>query len=87
VPKRTIEADGRRWSVTTSGRRTQYVKDEFGIVFTSEDEAREQRVTRYSPLATKSTELALSSLSDRELIELLATSQPAWTSPELGYRR
>lgn len=87
MPRRTIEADGRRWSVMTSGRRTQYVKDEFGIVFTSEDRVREQRVTRYSPLGAKSTELALSSLSDRELLELFATSQPAWTSPELGYRR
>ncbi|HEX9894513.1 MAG TPA: hypothetical protein VGA78_11350 [Gemmatimonadales bacterium] len=87
MPKRIIEVDGRRWSVSPSGRRTQYVKDEFGIVFTSEDERREQRIARYSPLAAKSTELSLSALTDRELSELLSMSQPAWTSPELGYRR
>jgi hypothetical protein len=87
VPRRIIEVNGRRWSVSPSGRRTQYVKDEFGIVFTSQDDAREQRITRYSPLGPKSTELALSALSDRELADLLAVSQPAWTSPELGYRR
>jgi hypothetical protein len=87
MAKRIIEVDGRRWSVMASGRRTQYVKDEFGVVFTSEDERREQRIARYSPLGAKSTESSLSALSDRELSDLLAWSQPAWTSPELGYRR
>jgi len=82
-----IEVDGRRWAVSPSGRHTQYAKDEFGIVFTSEDEAREQRVARYSPLATKSTELSLAALSEQELAGLLRRSQPAWTSPEMGYRR
>lgn len=87
MPKRIIEIDGRRWSVTSSGRRTQYVKDEFGIVFTSEDDRREQRITRFSPQGAKSTELALSQLTERELTQLFAMSQPGWTSPELGYRR
>jgi hypothetical protein len=41
---------------------------------------------RYSPLASKSPELALASLSARELVALLARSQPAWTAPETGYR-
>jgi hypothetical protein len=31
--------------------------------------------------------LSLGQLSDKELADLLAYSQPAWTSPELGYRR
>jgi len=87
MAKRTIEVDGRRWEAAPSGRRTQYSRDEFGVVFTSLDDAREQRVARYSPLAVKSAELSLAALTDRELRDLLRTSQPGWTSPELGYRR
>jgi hypothetical protein len=86
MPRRVIEADGRRWTVTLSGRRTQYNKDEFGVVFTGEAPP-EQRVARYSPLAVKSAELSLSRLSDQDLATLLQRSQPSWTSPELGYRR
>ena len=44
-------------------------------------------MTRYSPLGAKSRELSLGQLSDQELAQLLAVSQPAWTAPELGYRR
>ena len=84
---RVIERDGRRWTVAPSGRRTQYTRDEFGLVFTSVEEPPEQRIARYSPLAVKSAELSLASLSDPALMELLARSQPSWTSPELGYRR
>ena len=74
--------------VAVSGRNTQYTKDEFGLVFTrGTGPDREQRVTRYSPLGAKSRELSLGQLSDRELADLLAHSQPAWTAPELGYRR
>jgi hypothetical protein len=87
MPRREIEMEGGRWSVRPSGRRTQYSRDEFGLVFTSLDATREQRVARYTPLAAKSGELALASLSDDQLRELLARSQPAWTSPELGYAR
>ncbi len=87
MPQRIIEQDGRRWAVTLSGRRTQYVKDEFGLIFTSLDDRRERRVARYSPLAVKSTELSLASLSEAQLGELLRCSQPSWTSPELGYQR
>ena len=87
MPTRLIEVDGRQWSVTPSGRTTQYNRDEFGIVFTSRDEAKVQRIARYSPLAVKSTELSLAGLSDDRLKELFRRSQPAWTSPELGYRR
>ena len=88
MPRRIIEVDGEQWQVAVSGRSTQYNKDEFGLVFTrGTGPGREQRVVRYSPLGAKSRELSLASMSDRELAELLAVSQPAWTAPELGYRR
>lgn len=83
---RVIEASGRRWRVALSGRRTQYVKDELGIVFSAADGS-ERRIARFSPLATKSPELAFGGLTDRDLRTLLARSQPASTSPELGYGR
>ena len=88
MPRRVIEAGGDRWVVSVSGRNTQYTKDEFGLVFTrGTGSDREQRVTRYSPLGAKSRELSLHELSDPELRDLLAHSQPSWTSPEMGYRR
>jgi hypothetical protein len=88
MPRRIIEVDGAQWQVAVSGRSTQYNKDEFGLVFTrGTGPDREQRVVRYSPLGAKSQELSLARMSDRELADLLAVSQPAWTAPELGYRR
>jgi hypothetical protein len=88
MPRRFIEVDGERWMVSLSGRLTQYTKDEFGLVFTrGTGPNREQRVVRYSPLGSKSRELSLHELSDQELRELLAHSQPSWTAPEMGYRR
>ena len=88
MPRRVIEVDGHIWSVAVSGRVTQYTKDEFGLVFTrGTGPDRETRVARYTPLGAKSRELSLSQLSDRELADLLAHSQPSWTAPELGYRR
>ena len=48
---------------------------------------REQRVARYTPLGAKSRELSLSQMSDQDLRDLLAHSQPSWTAPEMGYRR
>ena len=88
MPRRIIEVNGDQWQVAVSGRSTQYNKDEFGLVFTrGTGPDREQRVVRYSPLGAKSRELSLARMSDRELADLLAVSQPAWTAPELGYRR
>jgi hypothetical protein len=88
MPRRIFEVDGDQWEVEVSGRLTQYVKDEFGLIFTrGVGPDREQRVTRYSPLGAKSRELSLSELSNQELRELLRHSQPAWTAPEMGYRR
>ncbi len=88
MPRRIIEADGDQWVVSVSGRNTQYTKDEFGLVFTrGTGAAREQRVVRYSPQGAKSRELSLHELTDQELRDLLAHSQPSWTAPEMGYRR
>jgi hypothetical protein len=88
MPRRIIEVDGVPWEVAVSGRVTQYTKDEFGLVFTrGTGPDREQRVVRYTPLGAKSRELSLSELSDGQLRDLLAHSQPSWTAPEMGYRR
>jgi hypothetical protein len=88
MPRRIFEVDGDQWEVEVSGRLTQYVKDEFGLIFTrGVGPQREQRVVRYSPLGAKSRELSLGQLSEQELRDLLRHSQPAWTAPELGYRR
>jgi len=88
MPRRVIEVDGEQWEVAVSGRVTQYVKDEFGLVFTrGTGPQREQRVVRYSPLGAKSREVSLGQLSDQKLRDLLHYSQPSWTAPEMGYRR
>ena len=88
MPRRIIDVNGTEWQVAVSGRVTQYLKDEFGLVFTrGAGDAQERRVSRYSPLGPKSRELSLSELSDAELRRLLRHSQPAWTAPEMGYAR
>jgi hypothetical protein len=88
MPRRIIDAAGEQWEVAVSGRVTQYVKDEFGVIFTrGVGPDREQRVARYSPLGAKSRELSLAQLSDADLRSLLGHSQPSWTAPEMGYRR
>jgi hypothetical protein len=88
MPRRIIEFEGEEWQVAVSGRTTQYVKDEFGVVFTrGVGPDREQRVARYSPLGAKSREASLSALTEAELRDLLSHSQPSWTAPEMGYRR
>jgi hypothetical protein len=88
MPRRIIEFEGEEWQVAVSGRTTQYVKDEFGVIFTrGVGPDREQRVARYSPLGAKSREASLSALTDAELRDLLSHSQPSWTAPEMGYRR
>jgi hypothetical protein len=88
MPRRIIELDGQQWEVAASGRTTQYTKDEFGLVFTrGTGPERERRLVRYSPLGAKSRELSLAQLTEAELRDLLAHSQPSWTAPETGYRR
>jgi hypothetical protein len=87
VPQRTIEVDGQTWVVTDSGRRTQYTKDEFTVCFTRAGSSPpETRVARYSPRGASSRENALAELTEAALRDLLARSQPSWTTPELGYR-
>jgi len=88
MPRRVIDVNGEQWEVSVSGRVTQYVKDEFGLVFTrGVGPNREQRMVRYSPLGAKAREVSLGQLSDDDLRDLLAHSQPSWTAPEMGYRR
>ncbi len=83
---RIIEVDGARWTVSPSGRRTQYAKDEFTVQFAREDGA-EIRAARYSPQGSKAREDSLFELTAAQLTDLFRRSQPSWTTPELGYRR
>ena len=86
MPTRILHIGGRAWRVFPSGRVTQYDRDEFAVLFLSEDAGkREIRVTRYSPVGTRSRERSLSEMSDAELAALFETSQPGDTSPEVGY--
>ncbi len=84
---RKFSVDGAEWVVLPSGRNTQYVRDEFGVVFTRITGERTERVARYSPRDSRNREQSLAALTDAELRALLATSQPAWMAPETGYRR
>lgn len=84
---RTFTSDGAEWAVWPSGRNTQYVRDEFGLLFVrGTGPGRERRVARYSPGGARIRDLSLNELSDADLRGLLAVSQPAWTAPETGYR-
>ena len=86
MPTRTISLDGRAWSVMPSGRITQYDRDEFALLFVSgAGDDREVRVTRYSPVSTRSREQSLRELSDADLARLFAQSAPSEMSPEAGY--
>lgn len=84
---RTFESSGEQWMVSSTGRITQYGKDEFGLRFTRVTPAPpHERVVRYSPQLSKGRESALAQLSDTELAALLKVSQPSWTTPDSGYR-
>ncbi len=86
MPSRTITIGGRNWLVFPSGRVTQYDRDEFGLIFingTGGD--REVRVTRYSPVGTRSRERSLVEMSDADVARLFEASQPSDTSPEADY--
>ena len=89
MTERTITMDGATWTVAVAGRFTVYERDEFPLVFERRgaDGARERRLARFSPQGSRSRALALGELSDADLLALLRQSQPAWTSPELGYAR
>jgi hypothetical protein len=86
MPSRSLDIAGVTWSVYPSGYLTQYDADEFGLLFVrGTGEAREVRVTRYSPQGTRSREQALAELGDGDVRELFQQSQPSFTSPEAGY--
>lgn len=88
MPSRTIAANGKSWLVFPSGRVTQNEHDEFGLMFVSGTGAdRQVRVTRYSPVGTRSRERSLVELSDGDLVELFNRSQPSDTSPEADYSK
>src|SRR4051812_15505478 len=88
MPTRTIAAAGKTWQVFPSGRITQYDRDEFGLVFVAGVGAdREVRVTRYSPVGTRSREQSLVELSNADLERLFDTSQSSDTSPEADYAK
>ena len=88
MSRRSIDINGQHWSVASTGRVTQYTRDEIGLLFSrTVDGQREERVTRFAPLGSRSSELAISELPDTQLRELFARSQPSWTAPETGYRR
>jgi hypothetical protein len=86
MPAREVSVEGNVWRVFPSGYVTQYEHDEFGLIFVSgRANARVLRVTRYSPVGTRSREQSLIELSDDDLRRLFAQSQPSFTSPEVGY--
>ena len=86
MPTRTVTIGGKTWRVFPSGRVTQYDRDEFALLFvTGSNDKREVRVTRYSPLGSRSREQSLAELSDAELARLFEYSQASDTSPEADY--
>lgn len=86
MPSRSIAVGGRTWRVFPSGYVTQYDRDEFGLMFVSgTGTQREVRITRYSPVGSRSREQSLAELSDAELQRLFGESQASATSPEAGY--
>jgi hypothetical protein len=89
MTERHIELDGRAWKVSIAGRFTVYDRDELPLVFerASADGAKERRLARFSPLGSKHRDQALAELTDADVAALFRQSQPAWTSPELGYVR
>jgi len=89
MPRRMLEVDGQRWEVSPSGRTTQYLRDEFGVVFSRPTAGgREQRLARYSPVGTRSSvDSALAEMPEFQLRELFQRSQPSWTAAETEYRR
>lgn len=87
MPRR-FSAAGAEWTAWPSGRNTQYLRDEFGVLFVrGAGPDRERRVTRYSPTGARIRDLSLNALSDAELCALLAVSEPAAMAPETGYQR
>ena len=88
MPARTITVNGKEWRVYPSGRITVNHKDEFGLYFMAGSGAdRVVRVARYSPTGSMFREESLAGLTERELLDYFAHSQPSEMSPEAGYSR
>jgi hypothetical protein len=86
MPSRVLTIGGKNWLVFPSGRVTQYDRDEFGLIFINgTGSGREVRVSRYSPVGTRSRERSLVEMSDVDLARLFECSQPSDTSPEADY--
>jgi len=86
MPSRTVNIGGKSWRVFPSGNVTPNEHDEFALLFVAGTaDRREVRVTRYSPIGTRSREQSLAELSDADLSRLFDSSQPSDTSPEAGY--
>ena len=86
MPTRILDVDGKAWRVFPSGYITHNEQDEFGLIFVhGTGDAREVRVTRYSPLGARSREQSLAEFDDAQLRALFQQSQPSLTSPEAGY--
>jgi hypothetical protein len=85
MQRRIVDARGRAWDVAMSGRLTQYVRDELSLEFRLVG-GEERRYVRTSPRGAKLPELAWQQFTDADLGRLLKSSQPAWTSPDGGYR-
>ena len=81
MPRRIIEVDGAQWQVAVSGRSPSTTRTSSDWCSPGARGPIASNVVRYSPLGAKSG-LSLARLSDRELADLLAVSQPGWTSPE-----
>jgi hypothetical protein len=88
MPARKIDVGGNTWNVMPSGFITAYDQDEFGLIFTRDNNGtKETRVTRYSPQGSRSRERSFRELTDDQLRALFEQSQPSFTSPEAGYAR
>ena len=86
MPTRNVTIGGKVWRVFPSGRVTQYDRDEFALLFVAgSGDSREVRVTRYSPIGSRSREQSLIELTDSDLQRLFDVSQPSDTSPEANY--
>lgn len=88
MPSRTLSIDGAAWQVSPSGYVTQSDGDEFALLFVrGSGDAREVRVTRFSPTGSRSRDQALAEMGDADLRALFGYSQASDTSPEAGYAK
>ena len=85
MARRIVDQHGTTWRVALSGRSTMYGRDELSLEFRSADPPTEVRYCRYTPRGAKAGELAFDESSTAELLQLLASAQPAWTSPDGNY--